>query len=455
MKAYEKLPEAVEFIEKHSMLSGAEKVLCAVSGGADSMCLLHFLQSYLPKLGIKLAAAHFNHCLRGAESDRDEAFVKDWCLKNGIELYTGRGDVRHAAESEQMTLEEAARELRYAFLEETAAGCGADRIATAHNCDDQLETVLMNLSRGSGATGLAGIPPVRGQIIRPLLQVTRTEINEYLEAFRIPHVEDSTNGDNDATRNAVRHSVVPALKAIFPRAAESASRCADIIRHDDEYLDSVAAGELRLCGSEGGDILIPADKLNRLPYPIASRLLQMAADELSSGLSETHVKDILRLASSQSPSGALDLPGGLRVRRRYGDLLFTRNGIERQSFEPSMLIPGEWVFPPGSNYGFYLYPDWNAEKINPEFNIFLFEKSSLCGRITVRPRKTGDRIKTASGGVTKTLKKLFIEKKIPVEARDRLYVIADDIGPLAVEGVGRDVRTSGRGEKIAVAVKQI
>ena len=184
------------------MLPGGGTVLCALSGGRDSMAMLHIL-SRLAEEGFRVAAAHFNHRLRSA-ADRDEAFVRDWCRERDIPLTCGAGDVRTFAAREGLGIEDAARKLRYAFLETAARDMGADRIATAHHREDNAETVLLHLLRGTGLQGLGGIAPVRGKIVRPLLETSRAEIDEYVQRNSIPYVEDESNQDTHFTRNRLR-----------------------------------------------------------------------------------------------------------------------------------------------------------------------------------------------------------------------------------------------------------
>ena len=187
--------------EKYELLPRGSRVLCAVSGGADSMCLLHMLWSRREELGIEVAAAHFEHGLRGEESLRDAAFVESYCADNNILCVVSHGNVPEYAEKNGLGAEEAARILRYEFLEKKARELGFDRIATAHNADDNAETMLFNLCRGAGLTGLCGIPPMRGNIVRPLLDMTRTDIEKYLCEHGVPHVEDSSNQRDDYSRN--------------------------------------------------------------------------------------------------------------------------------------------------------------------------------------------------------------------------------------------------------------
>ena len=451
------LKKAVELIDKYKMLDGAKKVLCAVSGGADSMCLLVFLSEILPERGIEFAAAHFNHKLRGDESDRDERFVRDFCQSKEIELAVGSADVALYAKENGMSVEEASRDARYEFLETTASELGAQRIATAHNSDDQLETILMNLARGSGTRGLAGIPPVRDRFIRPLLAVSREEILAFLASRGVSHVEDSTNKLDDATRNEVRHKVVPALKNIFPYISDNAFRASTLVRADAEYLDRVAWEKLAECPRENGEIVLNAEELSAVPAPVSSRLVMLAAKSLGAGLSEAHVQSVLKLAGSDQPSASVSLPGGLLAYRNYSELRISSVAPSVRTFPDTEPDPGRWTEIKELGLAFGLFDTPDEAKINGAFNIFLFKKEAVCGRIHVRPRKTGDSLKLSARGCRKTLKKLFIEKKIPLSERELVYVAADDSGVLCVEGFGTDVRAAcGKlDEAVVLAVKNI
>ena len=199
-------------------------MLCAVSGGLDSMCLLHFLTTWGPGRGFCAAAAHFNHGLRGQAADRDQQFVENWCAQQRIPCFTGSGDTRGLMEREGLSLEEAARKLRYAFLRREAEKLGQHiKIYTAHHADDNAETLLLHLARGTGLDGLTGIPPVRGILIRPLLATPRIDIAVYLAQEEIPHVEDSSNRDESFSRNRLRWQVVPELRCAL---AELRALCA-------------------------------------------------------------------------------------------------------------------------------------------------------------------------------------------------------------------------------------
>lgn len=396
------------------------RVLCAVSGGADSMCMLSALQS----LGIGIACAHFDHRIRGEESSRDARFVEEFCAGNGIEFHFGTEDVTAYAQERGIGTEDAARRLRYAFLEEAARRIGAARIATAHTADDNLETMLMNLARGSGARGMSGIPPKRGVIIRPLLFATRGEVEEYLKNRGISWVVDSTNYSDDYTRNRLRHHVVPVLREINAAVSRNALEASQLMREDDEYLCALAEDFL----SEHGGIDVKA--LLALPGPVASRALRLASGRR---LGRVHVEALLALCRSEKPSAGLDLPG-VRARREYGRLVF--GGGETSGVPHVTLRPGEIAALPGTGLKVRCEAVENCPGINNSLNTFYFQIDTICGSISVRQRAAGDKIRLKGRGCTADVRKLFIGAKIPRDKRPGIPVIADGSGPIAVYGFG-------------------
>ena len=225
------LNKLTAFIRRYEMVDPGDRVICAVSGGADSMALLWAMYLLKDKLEISLSVAHFNHRLRGAESDRDEAFVADFCKGYGINFVVGAGDVVAGPKG----LEAAAREARYAFLRGLPG-----KIATAHTASDNAETVLLHLVRGTGLKGLGGVMPVNGSVIRPMLSVTREEVLAFLEEYSIPYVEDSSNGEDDFLRNRLRHHIVPLLKKENPGLSQNLSAMALRLRQDEEALEAIA-----------------------------------------------------------------------------------------------------------------------------------------------------------------------------------------------------------------------
>ena len=287
------------------------RVLCAVSGGVDSMYLLHRMTALGAQRGFTVGCAHFNHGLRGAESDRDEAFVRTQCAHLGVPFYAGRGDV---ASVRGMGTEGAARQLRYAFLTDCAAAHGYDWIATAHTADDNAETLLLNLARGCGLRGLTGIPPQRGKLLRPMLDTTRAEAEAYLAAHGIAHVEDSTNASDAYARNRVRHHAVPALESVNAAFVQHAADTAALLREDERFLGGLAAEFLAgQTPAEG----IPTAELLALPRPVRVRVLQQAAGR---ELSRRHLLALEQLCGGEG-LGYADMPG-LRVTREQGRLFF-------------------------------------------------------------------------------------------------------------------------------------
>ena len=317
------LTAAAEFLNRKFPHGG--RVLCAVSGGLDSMCLLDFMTR---QPSFSVGAAHFNHCLRGAEADRDEAFVRDFCAKRRIPFVSGSGDTRSLAEREGLSTEEAARRLRYEFLNKAAEDGGYDAILTAHHADDNAETVLLNLVRGTGSAGLAGIPQVRGNICRPFLRIPRAELAAYAAAHGVPHVEDSTNDDPDAAaRNALRSSVMPVLRQINPKCVENIARTSAILREESDALESMARGLMNQIKELPDGVSVPCLMLTEVPQAVAERaVLQLIAQVAGhrKDLTAAHVLAVLDLARGRTEEKEVSLPYGLTARRKKYSLEITR-----------------------------------------------------------------------------------------------------------------------------------
>ncbi len=416
--------EIRRFCQEYRMIPEGGSVLVCVSGGTDSMCLLDALQKLSGPMGFTLCAAHFNHKLRGEESDGDEAFVREACDKLGVPLTVGAGDVAAEAARRKKGIEETARELRYAFFFRTAGELRISRVATAHNADDDLETVLMRLTRGTGLRGLGGIPPVRGKLIRPLLGVTRAEIRAYNEENGVPHREDSTNLEDGCTRNVLRHRVVPVLRELNP--ALRVTDMTALLREDEVVLDGLARDFL--AGQEDG--ALDAAALLALPRPVAARVVRRFCHR---ELERAHVEAVLALAGSKDPSARVSLPG-MGLRREYGRIVI--DGGEETSFQPfeapldkaviieeaGLVVSGEKTVFQGGIYN--------------SLTTFPIKWDKIVGKLTVRPRRTGDAIRL--GGMSRSLKKLLIDRKIPRARRALLPVLADEGGVIAVYGVGMD-----------------
>ena len=419
-----------------ALLPAGSHILCAVSGGRDSVCLLHLL---LTTPGIRLSCAHFNHQLRGAESDGDEVFVRSLCEDWHIPFYSGSGDVRAYAKEQGMSIETAARELRYAFLYATAEAIGADRIATAHNAEDNAETLLLRLARGTGLRGLCGIPEERGKLIRPLLGTTRAEIEAYLRENALPHREDGTNALDEAARNRLRHYALPALESVNGSYAKNITRCIESLRQDEDYLDTEAQkAYIALCDGEA----LSVSGLLSLHPALRGRVLALFAGE---ALSRQNRDDILRLC--EGGNGDVTLPG-MTLRRSYDRLMVLRDE-KAPPADVEISAEGEFFW---GDYKISVTVSEKNREIQDSFNTFSFSSGRICGTLFLTRRREGDSIRFVHRPGTRKLHRLFIDAKIPERERERIPVLRDEQGVLAVCGFGRSERAlpEAGGETITV-----
>lgn len=404
------LNDLLDQVREYSMITPGDRVYCAVSGGADSMALLWSLYLLREKLGVEICAAHFNHCLRGEESNRDEAFVRDFCRQFDIPLEVSTGKIQPGKKG----LEAAAREARYAFFR-TLHG----KVATAHTADDNAETVLLHLVRGTGLKGLGGITPVQGNVIRPMLTVTREQVLAFLDEYHIGFVEDSSNQQDLFLRNRLRHHVMPLLRQENPRLAENLSQMAMALRQDASLLDDLA----------GCDELPLVSQLRAMPQPLRSRILEQFLKKCGVREPERrHIALAEELVFSQKPSARGEFPNHVILQRSYDRL----EKVEQTNIQRSVVLPREGTVQwPALGLQIVCGP---AETIVQSETILTLSGQ---GPWIVRSRKSGDEIRLAGG--KKSLKKLFIDKKIPQAQRHLLPVVADDTGVAGVYGIGADL----------------
>ena len=435
------IKKVMDYTGEYDMLPELELVLICVSGGADSMCLLEIMRHISYEAGFSIAVAHYNHKLRGDESDRDETFVMEICEDHGIAFYSGRGDVEHFAKKQGLSIEEAARNMRYEFFFNTAELTGAARIATAHTMDDNAETMILNLARGAGANGMSGIPPVRDTVVRPLLHVSRDEVMAFIKERNIPFVSDSSNALEIHTRNKVRRSVIPLMRDINPRFNEAASAAAEIFRADEEFISEIADIFIHDCCV---GLTTEAMGLAVLPFSVSSRVIRKL---YGGNLSFNHVKDVLALCAGDNPSASLSLPG-MVVYREYSRVIFDEKPKDSDNeFAPVYPTTGNSFIILGLGLRItcksVVYSDnMSRPEINTTFTSFVFKSIDICGKIAVRSRREGDSVKLIGQTGTKTLKKLFIEKRIPIRKRSLIPVICDDEGVLGIYKLGAAVRAA-------------
>ena len=410
-----------------ALVPAGSRVLCAVSGGADSMCLLHWA---LSRGDLQVCAAHYEHGLRGEESLRDAAFVEDYCRQREIPFLLGRGNAAETARQKGMGVEEAARELRYAFLEDAARRLGCEWILTGHNADDNAETMLLALCRGAGGAGLCGIPPRRGVILRPLLGCTRAEIEAYLQEWKVPHVEDSTNGEDAFRRNRIRHAVMPVLRELNPRFAQAAFRAGALLREDQAFLEEQA--EVFLREAFDGESL-SLDAFNELPRPVASRVLRRLCPR---SLEQKHVEAALSFCRGEG-LGFLDLPG-VCLRREQGRLY--RGRESGRALPRRELRPGESLEIPEAGLRLQAETDIYRGEIYDLFKSYLFKCDGICGKLLCTGRQPGDRLHPQGRNCGKSLHELFREAGMTQRERDSVPVLRDDLGVLAVLGFPADER---------------
>ena len=427
--------QAAAFADKYNMLPQGSTVLCALSGGADSMALLSVLEALAKPRSLTLHAAHFNHQLRGEESQRDEDFVVQWCQKRGIPLVVGRGDVAQEAQEQGKGVEETARAMRYGFLTATAQELGADKIATAHNADDNAETLLLHLARGTGLDGLTGIPPVRGILIRPLLATPRIDIAVYLAQEEIPHVEDSSNQDTVYARNRLRQEVMPVLRDLNPAFVSTLAANLVHLREDRDLLHAMAEKATKTAVVSEGRVSLSARTLAALPHPVAVRAVkQLLAKVDRFQISSVHLEQILSLAAGPSPSATLNLPDDLIVWREYDQLVLCPSSAMPLAFSLRLLTgPGTFALDNGWKIEITetICPDFPAQE-EYEWDI---AQNTVTFPLVLRSRQAGDQLRLP-GRRTKTLKKWYIDEKIPRQNRQSLPVLADESGLLAAAGLG-------------------
>ncbi len=418
------------YISETHMIYAGDKVLLALSGGADSVAMAHIMLTLSEETGFSVCAAHLNHCLRGEESDYDELFVRNFCEANGLELKVERDDVAALAAASKRGIEETARDARYDFLFRAAEEFGADRIATAHTLSDNAETLIFNVVRGSGLKGLCGIPETRGKLIRPLLRLTRVETEGYDRECGLPFVTDSTNSDTEYTRNYIRHEIIPRLTELNPAFLASVERLAAAVKEDNAFIEREADRLLAVAGEKKCDLqtLREAD-----PAVVKRALSRIYVDFTGRRLDAKNLNAFLAFAVAEG-DGRTQLPGAFAV--KYGGKLSLSDSAERKQPKRFYLAAEKAnVLPDGRKVTI------SVENGGTAVDKFAVDASAIVGGLRLRLRVPTDEMRLPKRP-TKSLKKLFSEQKIPIEERDRAVVLCDDKGIVWVEKLGAAERTA-------------
>ena len=427
-----------ETIKKFGMLSPGDRVVVGVSGGPDSVALLHILKELAPQLKVSLFIAHLNHRFRGKESDRDAEYVQELALKLDLPIIVESRDVPAFISKEKVSAEDGARKARYDFFGQVAKQIRANKVALGHNADDQAETVLMRLLRGSGREGLGGIPPVRDlavqaqspkiQIIRPLIETTREEIERYLKGRGIKSRLDASNIETVYLRNRIRWELLPLLTQYNPNIKSILVRTAQVLGEEDRYLEGIVAKHLRrIVKKKGEGIILDIIKLSSLPLSIQRRILRESLGLIKGGrldIQLSHIDDILNLLKARGRA-SLDLPGNILVTKEYRRLSLSFKGEERvPSFRYPLKVPGVTEVPEiGLSLLAKILKERPRRVKESSKKKAYFDYQRIEAPLSLRNREEGDRFQPLGMRGSKKLKDFFIDEKIPLKERERIPLL--------------------------------
>jgi len=418
----------LETIKEYKMFKPGDQVLVAVSGGADSTALLNLLHQHREELGISLHVAHLNHMLRRGEAELDVKFVENLAQRLGIPVSVEAIDISVLAKQEKMGIEETARQARYEFFERAADKIGATKIAVGHTADDNIETFLMRLLRGSGLKGLCGIPPKRGKIVRPLIKIWRREIEDYVGALKLVPRRDHTNYESRYLRNSVRLKLIPQLKIYNLNIKEIILQTVLLLTEDSLYLENKISEVLSevIISSNTEEIKIDISKLQSLELSLPGHILRMAVEKIKGDLTQlsfTHVHDILgKLEATEK--WELHLPGGIFVIGNRGELVICKEKPKIREVKPfrySLPVPGEIEIPETGRVVRGSFVEEIEKGNNPD--VAFVDYDVLGKEIIIRNKLPGDRFSPLGVKGTKKLQDFFVDEKVPVEERDLIPIV--------------------------------
>ena len=424
-------------------------IVCALSGGADSMVLLWCLWHLKEEFALRLSALHINHGIRGEEAERDEAFCRTYCEQYEIPFIVHFVDVPKLAQEEKLSLETAARKARYEIFASVLEQVDDTYLATAHNATDNAETILFRMARGTALRGLCGIPPKRERVSRPLLRVFGEDIRTWANHNGVPYVEDSTNGEVAYTRNFVRHEVLPRLESVHEGAISHISCMVEHLAEDEEYLVLEAKKLLERCQGKG-----LRSKLATAPKPLAYRAIRLLYEEVQlskDALTSEQLSDILALASRGAKNAQMTVPAGVVLNLEGNELYFS---VGDEPAEPPLLKVGfgEQVLPERDGILIISRSPIGVDTF-PSLNIYRkliyssVNSATIVGDLYVRSKQDGDAYRY--GGMTHKLKRMFNDMKLSLSERRKWPLLCDDKGIVWVPGFGtRDTGGQEHGDKI-------
>ncbi len=446
------------------MLSPGDRVVVAVSGGPDSVCLMSVLQACEEEFSITLHVAHLNHMFRGAESEREALFVEKLAKKLRIPATIGQFEVSAYCRERGLSAQAGARDVRYRFLHQVADKVGASRIATGHTATDQAETFLMRLLRGAGVSGLSAIRPVRENVIRPLIDVTREEVLNYLRTTGLEYVSDPSNSKPVYTRNKIRLEILPIFKRFNPRIIETLASEAALLRDEEDAAESCLSKIAeRVMIQEGDCVSLKREDFTALPQAFKRRILRRAAalsGVQSSDLSSVQIDDAIAFMAASQTGRAMHLPYGLHIEREYGKFVI-RLKASAETYSHAIMVPGITSIPElglevetsiheanGGENPHSCTPLATGEREGFEaplpankFWKAQFDYDKIGSRLTIRNRRSGDRFcPSGMGGKSKKLQDFFVDEKIPGRRRNRVPILLSGENVVWVGGMRTDNR---------------
>lgn len=430
-------------IEQHELFARGEKVGVAVSGGLDSVSLLHILFTNKNRFGIDVVCFNLDHKIRGEESAKESEFVEQFCKKLGVSYFHKDIDVVSFAKNNKQTIEQAARILRYEALFEMAKEQKVDKIAVAHHKEDQAETILLHVFRGSGLKGATGMEFVsNNKIVRPLLDVTKKDIEKYAFAYKLTYVNDSSNFDDKFSRNYIRHRIMPDIKEKFPAVVENLAAFADNCRSDEDFISSVLPKNCLIIKNDEVKIV---EKVKSLHFALSSRIVRNAFLSLDAlvDIEQTHVE--LVLALFDLPAGRrLNMPNNIEVHREYDGIVLSKK-VSRKAANPKPFAEGKFIF---EDWGEILVEKFVGTPLYGA-GVQYLDADKLSSKCLFRTRSEGDMFAKLGSG-TKKLANYYTDKKIPLRLRDDIPIIASGENVLVVIGydIGEAVKTDKGTKKI-------